>query len=315
MTERHGEVPEPDEGPEPGAGPASDTSEGPAPDPAGGAVRPRWGTELLIVAGLSLGQSAVYAVVRLIDLSTRGPLAEAQARLNTEASPRPWFDLVHQLLGIGFALLPVALVLFLMSRDRLFSTGDAGAGAGSAADASGAVGSAGAADRPDDALPVRVRIGLDAAQPGRDLWRGALLFLVIGIGTLGVYWAGRSLGLTAEILPNNLAAHWWTVPVLILAALKNGLLEEVLLLGYGMDRLRRLAWSPWAIIVVLAVARGSYHLYQGIGPFIGNVLMGLLFGWLMLRYRRVMPFVLAHTFIDVAGFLAPGLLAAVDPLV
>ena len=42
--------------------------------------RPRWGWELTLVAALALGQSAVYALVRLIDISTRGPLTEAQAR-------------------------------------------------------------------------------------------------------------------------------------------------------------------------------------------------------------------------------------------
>jgi len=32
---------------------------------------------------------------------------------------------------------------------------------------------------------------------------------------------------------------------------------------------------------VLGVRRGSYHLHQGIGPFIGNVIMGVIFGTLV----------------------------------
>nr|WP_272902102.1 CPBP family intramembrane glutamic endopeptidase [Brevibacterium daeguense] len=248
---------------------------------------------MALVAGVSLAQSAVYAVVNLIEIATRAPLSEAQARLNVEQSTRPWFDLVYQLLGIGFALVPVALALFLMSRDRVWQAAGAEVG---------------------DVRPAARRMGFDFARPGRDLSQGLALFAVIGLGTLAVYWAGRGLGLTAEILPNNLSAHWWTVPVLVLAAAKNGILEEVLLLGYGVDRLEKLRVSPWLIIIGLALFRGTYHLYQGIGPFIGNVLMGLLFGFLYLRHRRVMPFVVAHTVIDAVGFLAPGILAAVDPL-
>jgi hypothetical protein len=100
---------------------------------------------------------------------------------------------------------------------------------------------------------------------------------------------------------------------------KNGLLEEVLLMGYLRIRLAAAGWSPWTIIVSLAVLRGSYHLYQGVGPFVGNVAMGLLFGWCALRWERgrpgsaVMPFVWAHIIIDVVGFTAPGVLHLVDP--
>ena len=79
--------------------------------------------EALVVAGLSLAQSGVYAVVRLLDLLSCAPLSEAQADLNVSTSDRSWFDLTYQLLGIGFGLVPVALVLLLLSRDRLLRGG------------------------------------------------------------------------------------------------------------------------------------------------------------------------------------------------
>lgn len=259
-----------------------------------------------MVAGLSLGQSGVYAVVRLLDLLSRAPLSEAQANLNVSTNDRPWFDLTYQLLGIGFALVPVALVLLLLGRDR-------------------------ASKSPQLTVPRRLGVA-GGRRAGRDLGRGAVLFLVIGVGTLGIYAAGRALGLTAQINTDNLGAHWWTVPVLVLAAAKNSLLEEVLLMGYFRIRLHALGWSPWTVIVTLAVLRGSYHLYQGIGPFVGNVAMGLVFGWCALRWERirpgatrgdghgsapgsaVMPFVWAHFIIDVVGFTVPGVLHIVDPL-
>ena len=236
--------------------------------------------ELGLVAALSLGQSAIYAIVRLADITTRGPISEAQAKLNTSMSPRPDFDLVYQILDIGFTLVPVLLALYLLTRDQ-------------------------------DAPPLGTRLGVNG-QHGKDLGRGGLIFAIIGIGTLAVYAGGRALGITAEIQPANLGDHWWTIPVLILAAAKNGIVEEIILFGFGAERLQRLGCGMWTIIIGLAVLRASYHLYQGIGPFIGNVAMGIIFGWYFMCRGRLMPLVWAHFIIDAVGFLAPGILTLVD---
>ena len=236
--------------------------------------------ELGLVAALSLGQSAVYAIVRLADITTRGPISDAQAKLNTSMSPRPGFDLVYQILDIGFTLVPVLLALYLLTRDP-------------------------------NTAPLSTRLGVNG-QYGKDLGRGTLIFTIIGIGTLAVYAGGRALGVTAEIQPANLGDHWWTIPVLILAAAKNGIVEEVIIFGFGAERLQRLGYGMWPIIISLAVFRASYHLYQGIGPFIGNVAMGIIFGWYFMRRGRLMPLVWAHFIIDAVGFLAPGILSLVD---
>ena len=227
---------------------------------------------------LSLGRSGVNALINLIDLASRGPISGGTASLNGSASPRPWIDLAYQLSSIFFSLAPVALVLWLLWR---WPGGN----------------------------PF-TRIGLDFKRVGRDAWQGIGLFLVIGVGTLGVYAAGRALGVTTAISTSGLGEYWWTVPVLLLAALRNGLLEEVVVVGYLFERLRRLGWSTWAILLSAALLRGSYHLYQGLGPFIGNVIMGLIFGWLYLRTRRVAPLVIAHFLLDAVGFVGYPLLAA-----
>src|SRR5699024_8218657 len=213
--------------------------------------RKRLWFELGLVAALSLGQASVYATMRLADIPTRGPISEAQAKLNTSLSSRPAFDLVYQLLDIAFTLVPVVLALYLLTRDHDSS---------------------------------RLSTRLAAAGPRfRDLGHGLLIFVLIGSGTLGVYAGGRALGITAEVQPTNLGDHWWTIPVLILSAAKNGILEEILIFGFGAQRLRLLGHGSWTIIISLAIFRASYHLYQGIGPFIGNVAMGIIFGWYFLR--------------------------------
>ena len=54
------------------------------------ATRPVLTTEIVLVLLLSLGQSAVYAVVSLVAKLTAGkPLAQQAAVLNQSQSPRP----------------------------------------------------------------------------------------------------------------------------------------------------------------------------------------------------------------------------------
>jgi len=248
----------------------------PAPGPA--AVRRRRTVELWIVLGLSLGQSALYSLVSITARLTAGtPLAEQTATLNASRSPRPYLDLTYQLLGIAFALVPVALALYLLSANGRSA--------------------------------VR-RIGLDRARPVRDLGLGLGLAALIGIPGLVLYAVGRAVGVTVEVQASALNAAWWTVPVLVLSALQNSLLEEVIAVGYLMERLTELRWSPVAVVMASALLRGSYHLYQGIGPFVGNAVMGVVFAEYYRRRRRVMPLVVAHTVLDVVAFVGYALVPA-----
>jgi CAAX amino terminal protease family. len=50
------------------------------------------------------------------------------------------------------------------------------------------------------------------------------------------------------------------------------------------------------------VLRGSYHLYQGFGGFIGNLAMGVVFGRLYQRWGRTTPLIIAHSLIDAVAF-------------
>ena len=238
-------------------------------------TRKYYRAEVLIVLGLSLGQSAVYSIVNLAEKMTRGPLASQTTSLNPVLNEREFFDLLYQLLGIFFALVPVALVVLLMT-----SPGNT----------------------------AFRKIGFTFSRPGIDFGLGFGLAALIGAGTLGVYAAGRALGITTAVVPAALDQYWWTVPVLILSALRHAVLEEVVMVGYLFDRLARLGWGTWTVILTSAAIRGSYHLYQGIGPGVGNFLMGLIFGYAYTRTRRVMPLVVAHALLDIAGFVGYALL-------
>lgn len=233
-------------------------------------TRRRLALEIAIVLLLSLGASALWSVLQFIDLNTRAaPIGEQQVALNPTRSDRAWLDLAYQLTGIFLDLIPVALVLWLLWRAR---------------------------------RPHLGALGIDGARPWRDGASGVALVLIIGIPGLGLYFAGRALGLTVDVVPSPLDTYWFTVPVLVLSALRAGLTEEVIVVGYLFERLRRLGWSSWQIIVAAAALRGVYHLYQGVPALIGNFAMGLLFGWLYQRTGRLLPLILAHTLIDIAVF-------------
>ncbi len=234
--------------------------------------------ELAIVLLLSLGRSAVYSVVSLISaVSAPGALSAQAANLNNSLADGPWLDLTYQLLRIGFALVPAALAAYLLVRSgtRL--------------------------------REVWARDGGWATWG--DLGRGA--WLALGVGTLGVvfYLATFALGTNLTVVAQSLPGEWWRVPVLVLAAAENAVLEELVVLGFVQVRLRQLGFGDSAAIGLAALLRGSYHLYQGLGGFVGNLAMGLLFGWLFRRWGRVMPFVVAHILLDVGAFVGYAVLA------
>jgi len=228
----------------------------------------RW--ELFTVLALSLGASALNAALSLIgSLLQRQALHSQAATLVGPAAVNPWLDLAYQIAFIAEALAPVLLVLYLMYRSG---------------------------ERPSD-------IGLDASQPGKDTARGAVLAAVIGGAGLLLYIVAFHLGISLNIVPETLPDIWWRIPVLVLSAAHDGLLEEVVILAYTLRRLEQIGWAPWSAILLSATVRGSYHLYQGFGAFIGNFVMGVIFGVLYKRWGRCTPMVIAHTLIDAVTFV------------
>jgi membrane protease YdiL (CAAX protease family) len=229
------------------------------------------GWEVVVVFAVSLGGSALNAVIALIgSLTATRSLGKQQALLVGSFAPgRPWLDLSYQLADILLTLAPVALVFYLLARE------------GQGPDA----------------------MGLDARHPAKDGLRGAVLAALIGGTGLGLYLAAFHLGFNLNVVPEDLPAVWWRIPVLILKGFQNGILEEILVIGYLLRRLDQLGWSPVKAIGTSAVLRGSYHLYQGFGGFLGNAAMGVIFGVLYKRWGRVTPLIVAHSLIDTVAFV------------
>ncbi|MEO3977414.1 type II CAAX endopeptidase family protein [Streptomyces sp. CAU 1734] len=235
-------------------------------------------SEMLLVLALSLGASAVSALISFVGSVTKpGGLKEQAATLNGSYAPgRPWLDLAWQLFGITTALVPVLLVAHLLTRE----------GAGG----------------------LRA-MGFDRERPWSDLGRGTLIAAGIGSAGLAFYLAARATGFNLTVVPESLPEVWWKFPVLILSAIQNSVVEEVIVVGYLLRRLDQLGWSPMAALAASSLLRGSYHLYQGIGGFIGNMVMGVVFVLLYRRWGRIGPLVVAHALLDIVAFAGYALLA------
>jgi membrane protease YdiL (CAAX protease family) len=188
------------------------------------------------------------------------------AGVTVAAAPQsPLFG--RQLIGFVFGLAPVFLVVHLVRR-----TGEGVA-----------------------------TIGLAPDRPARDAATGAALFVVIGLAGLGLYLAAVALGVNRFVIPAPPPDHWWTYPATFMHAIEAALVEEVIVLGYLVTRIQQMGGSARTAVGASALLRGSYHLYQGLGGFVGNLLMGVVFGWLFVRTRRTWPFVVAHFLLDVAA--------------
>ena len=232
-------------------------------------------TELWVVFGITLGLSGVRSALALAQSALNGPLARQKVTLNAPAAQNAYIDLALQLSYVAQLVGWGALGGYLVVR-----------------------------------AGMRLRdIGLDRTRPGRDAVLALGLAALIGIPGLAFYLAARAAGLNLTVQPSTLTDTWWRLPVLVLSAAGNAWAEEVLLCGYLLTRLRRLGWSPNGSVLTSALVRGSYHLYQGLGGGVGNLVMGAVFGRVWQRTGRLWALVGAHTVLDVVAFLGYALLA------
>ncbi|HEY7051435.1 MAG TPA: CPBP family intramembrane glutamic endopeptidase [Mycobacterium sp.] len=243
-------------------------------EPAGELSRRALTVEVVIMLAVTFGLSAVTAVLQLVDAVLR-TLSKQKIPL---IERRSYFSLID--LGLNLASVIElaawgALALYLLWRSG---------------------------------------IGPRAIGLGRPRWvadglGGVGLAALIGIPGLGLYMLARPLGLSASVVPTNLTDTWWRIPVLVLVAFANGWAEEVIVVGYLMTRLRQLQMGAPATLISSSLLRGAYHLYQGFGAGLGNLAMGLVFGLVWRRCRRLWPLIIAHGVIDTVAFVGYALAA------
>ena len=236
------------------------TTPAPTTDPPTLASPRKWTLveEVLIVLSLSILPSAIDALLSYFQAPVNRGVAVATF------PTFPSFQLLRQLLVIVFALPPALLVVHL-------------------------------ARRSGEGLEP---FGLRTATLRQDVAWGMVAALVVAAVGLGVYLSAIALNVNRFVVPVPPLGHWWTVPILVLGALQNAVLEEFVVLGYLIRRLEQLRWPTFTAVVGSALLRASYHLYQGWGGFTGNLALGLFFGYVFSRWRRTWPLVTAHFVVD-----------------
>lgn len=239
------------------------------------ATKPRHGLELLAVLGVTFGIDGIGALLSFIRAQVTinhgfgfskvatGPIKHAAK------TQYQWLDILDQIYSVTAGILPAFLAIVLLMR----SPGGPGFG-----------------------------IGLDRLRT-RETLQGLGFAAVIGIPGLAFVYVARKLGLNAQIVVTDFPDVWYRVPTLVLEAFQQGVAEEIIVCAYVLTRLRQLGWTNPRALVAQSILRGSYHLYQGYGGFVGNAVMGLIFGWWFQRTRRVWPLIIAHFVIDAVSFL------------
>ena len=232
--------------------------------------------EVLLLLGLSLGASGVSSLISIIQKATvPGGLTKTVTLNPTYAPGQPWIDFAYHLYDVVFGVMAALMAWHLLARDH---------------------------------RDVPKLLGIDVTRPRLDLLTGAGLAALIGIPGLGLYWAARMLGVNATIQAEALPKVWWGIPMLVLAAIQNAINEEVVVVGYLTTRLQQIGLRIVPIIALSAALRGSYHLYQGVGGFIGNFVMGVIFAFVYRWWGRVLPLIIAHSILDIASFVGYDLL-------
>lgn len=232
--------------------------------------------EVAVVLAVTFGLSAYTALLNLVEEVLEG-LGGQVVALNPRRSHYDLVDLGLNLAGVFQLLAWGALALYLLWRSGF---------------------------GPE-------RIGLGRLR-GSDVLGGAGLALLIGIPGLGLYLLARTLGVNASVVPAELSDTWWRIPVLLAVSFANGWAEEVVVVGFLLTRLRQLRVSPAVALLASGLLRGAYHLYQGFGAGLGNMAMGLVFGYAWMRTGRLWPLIIAHGLIDAVAFV--GYAVAADHL-
>ena len=230
--------------------------------------------EIGVVLAVTFGLSAYTASLRLIEAVLLG-LSGQTVTLNERRSPFDLIDLGLNLASFAQLIAWGALALYLLWRS----------GYG----------------------PASIGLGRFRIHP--DLTGGLGLAALIGLPGLALYIGARLLSLSAAVEPAEINDTWWRIPLLLAIAFANGWAEEIVVVAFLITRLRQLRITPAVALVISALLRGTYHLYQGYSAGLGNIVMGLVFGYVWLRTGRLWPLIVAHGLIDAVAFVGYSLAA------
>ena len=129
---------------------------------------------------------------------------------------------------------------------------------------------------------------------------GAVLMLGASI-VIGLILAKLGLAINRAALDKLLAQPWWFRLLLVTRA---GVVEELLLRGYGMERIRELTGSRFVAALVTLAAFTLAHLsYWGVAQLVVAGVAGLVLTLLYLWRRELIANMTVHFITDAVGLL------------
>lgn len=131
-------------------------------------------------------------------------------------------------------------------------------------------------------------------------WRDLLLVIPFAIAALGLQRVGFLLPHPGEVQaglgPLPVPAPYAVTTVL--RSLESGFVEELVVLGFVITRLRQIGVHPLLVILISSLIRASYHLQYGwatMGPFLFGVGMASMY----MLTRRLLPAMAVHAGYDI----------------
>ncbi len=145
-------------------------------------------------------------------------------------------------------------------------------------------------------------------------WLDWLLgFALILLATAGSFITNRMLW-NSQPLSSIVPLSLWAIPMFLLQALVNGIMEETLDRGYLMSQLSAFFHRPWLVMLVMIVVfdlshlpRDLIYLHQPLLPTLWQMIFplqpfGLVVGYSYWRSRSVVPGILFHTYTTLWAF-------------
>jgi membrane protease YdiL (CAAX protease family) len=122
---------------------------------------------------------------------------------------------------------------------------------------------------------------------------GVLLYLVM-------LFVIEAIAMVANfIFPATVHSHTishLSLPVLFLFVVINPIFEETLESGYFVQSLQR--YGMWVTVLASAFFRAFLHAYQGLTALAIIFPIGLIFGFIYWKWRRLWPLFVAHALFD-----------------
>lgn len=129
-------------------------------------------------------------------------------------------------------------------------------------------------------------------------WRLTAAGIVLCVAIVSVRYI--SAVLTNVIFPGAVhllpVASHVSVPMLILALAINPVFEEMMETGYFVRSLEQ--YGMWGAVLASALFRAFLHAHLGVNAIVVVFPIGLIFGFVYWRWRRLWPLVVAHALFD-----------------